>query len=236
MFTTSKSSFKVGYSFLGHPVYHYRFRLNCFLFFYNSRLGNSKFDKDQIRSIDLFWSDLKIEADRYQTSGKIRSLLWFFIGIYRSHWSFSEPKIMELWSLSGDRGGNRRWPRMCSWGRSLSLHSMCMIKIFRGGRGGDTFKTPSPYEQLLPLPTPCFKMFLERSVNDPHPTSSIFHCYPPHPIHHPFPPLKILIIHHAALPLVIKCVWGIFVFQKNWKGTRTSVLFLWIHNCSAENS
>ena len=65
-----------------------------------------------------------------------------------------------------------------------------MIKIFRGGgRGGDTFKTPSPYEQLLPLPTPCFKMFLERSLNDPHPhyhTSSIFHCYPL-PIHHPFP-------------------------------------------------
>ena len=45
-----------------------------------------------------------------------------------------------------------------------------MIKIFRGGgggRGGDTFKTPSPYEQVLPLPTPCFKMVLERSLNDP---------------------------------------------------------------------
>ena len=42
---------------------------------------------------------------------------------------------------------------------------MCMIKIFRGGRGGDTFKTP--YEQLLPLPTSCFKMFLERSLNPP---------------------------------------------------------------------
>ena len=72
-----------------------------------------------------------------------------------------------------------------------------MIKIFRGGRGGDTFKTPSPYEQLLPLSTSCFKMFLERSLNDPHPhhpTSSTFHCYPPpHPP--PLPPLKILIIH-----------------------------------------
>ena len=43
-------------------------------------------------------------------------------------------------------------------------------------------KPPPPYEQLLPLPTPCFKMFLERSLNDPtphHPTSSILHCYPP---------------------------------------------------------
>ena len=73
-----------------------------------------------------------------------------------------------------------------------------MIKIFRGCRGSDTFKTPSPYEQLLPLPTPCFKTFLERPFNDPptphHPTSSILHCYPL-PIHHPFPPLKILIVH-----------------------------------------
>ena len=69
-----------------------------------------------------------------------------------------------------------------------------------GGRGGDTFKPPSPYEQLLPLPTPCFEMFLERSLNDPHPhhpTSSIFHCYPLH-IHHPSPPKKILIIHHIS--------------------------------------
>ena len=49
-------------------------------------------------------------------------------------------------------------------------------------------KTPPSYKQLLPLPTPVFKMFLERSLNDPHhPTSSIFHCYPL-PIHHSFPP------------------------------------------------
>ena len=42
------------------------------------------------------------------------------------------------------------------------------------------------------LPTPCFKMFLERSFNDPtphHSTSSIFHCYPPpHPPPLPPPP------------------------------------------------
>ena len=25
-----------------------------------------------------------------------------------------------------------------------------------GGQGGDTFKPPPPYDQLLPLPTPCF--------------------------------------------------------------------------------
>ena len=50
----------------------------------------------------------------------------------------------------------------------------CMIKIFRGCSGGDTFKTHSPYEQLLPLPTPGFKLFLERFLNDPpHPTTPL---------------------------------------------------------------
>ena len=33
-------------------------------------------------------------------------------------------------------------------------------------------KPPPPYEQLLPLPTPCFKMFLERSLNDPPPPTT----------------------------------------------------------------
>ena len=33
--------------------------------------------------------------------------------------------------------------------------------------GGDSLKPgPTPYEQFLPLPTPCFKMFSERSPND----------------------------------------------------------------------
>ena len=68
------------------------------------------------------------------------------------------------------------------------VDTLCMIKTFQGGRGDDTFKTPSPYEQLLPLPTTCFKMFWKDSLMIPHhPTSSIFHCYPL-PIHHPYPP------------------------------------------------
>ena len=67
-------------------------------------------------------------------------------------------------------------------------------------------KPPPPCEKLLPLPTPCFKMFLERSLNDPltphHPTSSTFHCYPPpHPP--PLPPLKILIMHFTARHKVV---------------------------------
>ena len=70
------------------------------------------------------------------------------------------------------------------------LTGWCMIKIFWGAGVVTPSKPPHPYEQLLPLPTPYFKMFLERSLNDPHPqnqTSSTFHCYPL-PIHHPFPP------------------------------------------------
>ena len=66
-----------------------------------------------------------------------------------------------------------------------------MIKIFRGGRGGDTSKPPPPYEQLLPLPTPCFKMFLERS-----PTTPLQASFTATPSPSTIPsPLKILIIH-----------------------------------------
>ena len=75
----------------------------------------------------------------------------------------------------------------------------CMIKIFRGGRGGDTFKLPSPLRTTFAFTSPCFKMFLERSLNDSrtthHPTSNNLHCYPPP--HPPSPPLKILIIHRS---------------------------------------
>ena len=42
--------------------------------------------------------------------------------------------------------------------------------VVRLGGRGHTFKTSHlPYEQLFPLPTPCFEMFLEKSLNDPHP-------------------------------------------------------------------
>ena len=74
---------------------------------------------------------------------------------------------------------------------------MCMIKIFRGGgQGGDTFKNHSLYEQLLPLPTPCFKMFLERSLADPPPHFKDASLLPsPHP---PSLPPKSLIIHYIS--------------------------------------
>ena len=82
--------------------------------------------------------------------------------------------------------------------RSHNVEQWCRIKIFRGGAGVVTpSKPPPPYEQLLSLPTPYFKMFLERSLNDPHTPLQAPFTATPLPIHHPFPPppLKILIIH-----------------------------------------
>ena len=63
-------------------------------------------------------------------------------------------------------------------------------------------KPQSPYEQLLPLPTPCFKMFLKRSLMTPtphHPTSSIVHCYPPSPFTTPPPPKNFDHTHSEAV-------------------------------------
>ena len=59
---------------------------------------------------------------------------------------------------------------------------------FSGGQGWwRPSKHPPPYEQLLPLLTPCFKMFLERSLNDPHPRFKHLSLLPPpHPP--PLPP------------------------------------------------
>ena len=63
------------------------------------------------------------------------------------------------------------------------------LKFSRGGVMTPS-KPISPYEQLLPLPTPCFKMFLERPpLQAPvTATSSPFTTLAPSPI-------KILIIH-----------------------------------------
>ena len=72
--------------------------------------------------------------------------------------------------------------------RTQNYRSSVQLKFFWGVMTSS--RTPPPYEQLLPLPTPYFKMFLEIFLNDSHPhhpTSSIFHCYPL-PIHHTCPP------------------------------------------------
>ena len=62
-------------------------------------------------------------------------------------------------------------------------------------------KHPPAYEQLLPLPTPCFNMFLERSLDDPnHPPPHFKHLslLLPSPSNTPSP-LKSLIIHERTL-------------------------------------
>ena len=51
------------------------------------------------------------------------------------------------------------------------------LKFSRGAGVVTPSKPPPPYEQLFPLPTPYFKKFLERSLNDPHPH---FKHPPPH--------------------------------------------------------
>ena len=67
----------------------------------------------------------------------------------------------------------------------------CTIKIFRGAGVVIPSKPPPPYEQLLPLPTPYFKKFLERSLSDPHPPTPHFKhlsLLPPTPTTTPSPP------------------------------------------------
>ena len=65
----------------------------------------------------------------------------------------------------------------------FSSKKWCTIKIFFKGAGVVTLSLPpSPYEQFLPLPTPYFKICLERFFNDPptpphYPTSSLFYCH-----------------------------------------------------------
>ena len=76
----------------------------------------------------------------------------------------------------------------------------CTIKISRGAGVVTPSKPPPPYEQHLPLPTPCFKMFLERSLNDPPPPPPHFKhlsLLPPTPSTTPSPQKKILIIHQC---------------------------------------
>ena len=71
----------------------------------------------------------------------------------------------------------------------------CMTKIFQGGGGGGQgwwtpSKHPSPYEQLLLLSTPCFNMFLERSLMNPSPHFKHLSLLPPSPSTTPSPPNK----------------------------------------------
>ena len=125
--------------------------------------------------------------------------------------------------------------------------SQCMIEIFRGeGAGVVTLSRPLPYEQLLPFPTTCFKMFLERNLNDPHPhhpTSSIFLCYPP-PYPPPLPtPLKILIVRPSSGVIPRKlppfCHFGYHPLEFQAKQEIWKIIFhtpVWIENGVAQST
>ena len=81
-----------------------------------------------------------------------------------------------------------------------------MIKIFQGAGVVTPSKPPPPYKQLLPLPTPCFKMFLERSLNDPPPPPPHFKhlsLLPPTPSTTPSPPKNFDHTHSGGLGLLI---------------------------------
>ena len=125
--------------------------------------------------------------------------LFFFL--YRKlHWHTCRSSVESLRSkqvrrgLSKTRSPCRPWILACSscqfWEPIIACEASCMIKVSRGVGVVTPSKPPAPYEQLLPLLTPCFKMLLERSLNDPLPPYfkhlSLLPPPPPHPP--PLPP------------------------------------------------
>ena len=75
------------------------------------------------------------------------------------------------------------------------IKTWCTIKILPRSRTGDTFKTPSPYEQLMPLPTLPLNSFRRDSLMIRPPHFKYISLLSSHPIHHLCPPpIKFLII------------------------------------------
>ena len=144
-----------------------------------------------------------------------------------STWFFIYSGILGRWGAVSKNGFCRKFIQLHQHNlfqntiglrhyRPLDKRSCVWLK-FSGGQGWwDLQNPPPPCEQLLPLPTPCFKMFWKDPLTTPTPTSSIFHCYPL-PIHHPFP-LKILIIHLSALSLKLALFFKAFltIFEFDW--------------------
>ena len=98
-----------------------------------------------------------------------------------------------------------------------------MIKIFRGGRGGDTFKTSSPPTNNFCLyPPPILRCFWKDPLTTPPPHFKHLSLLSPLPIHHPFPPLKILIVHKRAFR---KCILLPLPFSSFCKICRQTVKF-----------
>ena len=79
----------------------------------------------------------------------------------------------------------------------LARQARCTIKIFGVGQGWCHLQNPLPL-RTESLPTPCFRMFLERSLNDPQPPHFKHRSLlTPSPSYTPSPStlIKILIIH-----------------------------------------
>ena len=86
----------------------------------------------------------------------------------------------------------------------------CMIKIFRGGRGGDTFETPSPPTNNFCLyPPPVLRCFWKDPLMTPHPPPPHFKhvsLLPPSPSTTPSPPKNFDHAPNDLIPYSLKLV------------------------------
>ena len=94
-----------------------------------------------------------------QMFSKYAILLKFFIflrtlaNIYILRWS--ETKSLEILIIDKFFSCYVMVMKLCT----VTEHGKCMIKIFRGGRGGDTFKTPSPLRTTFAFTHPVLRCF-----------------------------------------------------------------------------
>ena len=92
-----------------------------------------------------------------------------------------------------------------------------MIKIFREGRGGDTFKTPSlPTNNFCLYPPPILRCFWKDPLMTPTTPLQAPFTAPPTPHPPPLPPLKILIIHQALFCQFISLSMETQKCKTNW--------------------
>ena len=109
------------------------------------------------------------------------------------------PNKQIVWVKATINRGLPRKNKTCTINSIVFTYPCVWLKFSWGARVVTPWKPPPPYKQLWPLPTPCFKMFLERSLNDPpSPTTPLQASITATPSPSITPPsLKILIIHHG---------------------------------------
>ena len=99
----------------------------------------------------------------------------------------------------------------------------CTIKIFwGGGRGGDTFKTPSPTNNFCLYPPPVLRCFWKDPLMTPTPHFKHLSLLPTPSTTPPPPPLKILIIHQCFSPIF-------FFFNEVIDNVENNILLSWIY-------